>query len=160
MKAVGRLHRLATLDISDARYDSANLNSLSTLRSLKVLFIKQSEPIINGLNFLKHLESLREITLSVPGITDDDLLNIEGLSDLEFLVIDYLNPITDAGLRHVAKLPHLNHLYIASQEFTDDGIIAFPEFDDLQVLILLRAYPRTFAVLKVMMANWSCKKPR
>jgi hypothetical protein len=77
-------------------------------------------------------------------LTDEGLSRLHGLPRLAFLWlgitndIDYSSDLTDAGLPHVATLPHLVHLELSGEwdRFTDAGLSSIRALSSLDSLVL------------------------
>jgi hypothetical protein len=55
------------------------------------------------------------------GLTDDQLTGLDGMIELGFVDLND-NPVTDATLERLVKLPKLSKLYAARTQFTADGV--------------------------------------
>ncbi len=83
----------------------ADLENVTALSSLDTLILKRSSFPTTALRHISNLSQLTWLDLMDTALTDDGLKPVEGLSGLKELVLG-LNPaVTDAGLRHVTKLP-------------------------------------------------------
>lgn len=56
-----------------------------------------------------------------PELTDADLAGLDGMNELQFLDLND-QPVTDATLERLVKLPKLTKLYIARTKVTPDGV--------------------------------------
>lgn len=54
-------------------------------------------------------------------LTDDDLIGLQGMTELEFINLNG-NPVTDVTLERLVALPKLTKVYIARTKITPDGI--------------------------------------
>lgn len=61
------------------------------------------------------------IQIANKGFTDDDLAVLDGMEKLTFLDVTD-NPVTDATLERLVKLPKLTKLYAARTKMTADGV--------------------------------------
>ena len=80
---------------------------------------------------------LGAIDLTGTAVTDDDLVEIGGLTELTHLVLNNTK-ITDAGLAHLAQLPNLKQLELSGTSITNDGVHYIANLPKLEVLILKR----------------------
>lgn len=55
------------------------------------------------------------------GLTDDQLAGLDGMTELGFIDLND-NPVTDATLERLVKLPKLTKLYAARTQFTADAV--------------------------------------
>jgi hypothetical protein len=78
---------------------------------------------------LKFVGSLKSLTLE--GITDRDLLNVNRLKYLERLVLEFTK-VTDAGLRKIKSVRGLRSIYINYALITDESLVTFLEFPELR----------------------------
>ncbi len=92
-------------------------NDLYSLSLWKLFTLPDAE-----LRHLHGLTGLRELVLlQTLAVTDDGLVYLRGLSNLEALSIEDV-PITDAGLRHLTELLQLRDLSLAYTHVTDTGM--------------------------------------
>jgi hypothetical protein len=54
-------------------------------------------------------------------LTDEELVGLDGMTELEFINLNG-NPITDATLERLVRLPKLTKLYISRTKVTPDGL--------------------------------------
>ena len=81
-----------------------------------------SPPITDaGLEHVRGLTQLRELTLNRNEITDAGLAHLEGLTQLQTLDLEHTK-ITDAGLAHLEGLTKLQSLGLAQTRITDAGL--------------------------------------
>jgi hypothetical protein len=62
------------------------------------------------------------VSLEGPGVTDEVLKNLEGLSRLQWLSIKSAPGVTDAGLDHLRGLHELDELYLYGTAVTPTGM--------------------------------------
>jgi hypothetical protein len=55
------------------------------------------------------------------GLTDEELTGLDGMSELGFLDLND-NPVTDATLERLVKLPKLTKLFVARTKITPEGV--------------------------------------
>ena len=79
--------------------------------------------VLSVLEITKH-QSLKTIDLSGTNVTDDDLLLLSSLPDLECLVLDATD-VSDEGLKHLEKLRPLRLLSLHGCNVTVDAIRSF-----------------------------------
>jgi hypothetical protein len=71
---------------------------------------------------LKPCQLLVDLDLGGAPVTDDDLANLEGLTNLKRLNLARCQKITDAGLAHLKGLAHLEWLNLFETNVTDAGL--------------------------------------
>lgn len=86
---------------------------------------------------LEAFTQIRKLRLSHTRISDDGLMHLKGLRQLETVYFEN-NPITDAGLDHLRELPNLRELGLSGTKVTLDGLLRLDEFPKIQVLFLRR----------------------
>ncbi len=78
----------------------------------------------------------------IPGLNADGQMTdevLERISQLEFvtsLKLDGSTQVTDAGLRHLARLPGLRHLHLSGTRITDRGLEVLRDLPELRTLTL------------------------
>ncbi len=120
---MGKLTELRSLNIGSVRMDEASLRSLTTLTKLENLLLwgisDRQNPI--ALDFLGELHSLRTFRTQMP-VSSSAIRALARLQNLESIT-DELFEITDEDLAHLAKLPKLKTLILASDKVTAAGAI-------------------------------------
>jgi len=81
------------------------------------------------------LQSVNEMEIVAPKLTDAGLASIAKLRNLEVLHLNGTAMMTDNGLKALASLPKLRHLRLAGP-FTDRGVQALASMPSLKVLWL------------------------
>lgn len=66
-------------------------------------------------------KNYRVIQVANLGLTDADLAAVEGMTKLTAIDLND-NPVTDATLERLSKLPNLTRIYIARTKVTPDGV--------------------------------------
>lgn len=130
-------------------------------RSVTIVnFDDGSDPTNDELAVVEGLSSLKQLTLmNRKLITDDGLLHVTRLSNLEVLALNGTNvrgkglrhianlrnltgltldntPLTDDGLKYIGQLPKLEWLHLSNTQITDDGlrnIASLRRLEDLQI---------------------------
>jgi hypothetical protein len=111
-----------------------NVDGKDAKRPVTVLLSKR-EHATETLRLLKSVDNLRELTLC-EWTTDETLQQLDGLDSLVVLNIGVNGggKFTDAGLRHVAGLTHLQELMIDGGQITDAGLKDLEGLSDLRHL--------------------------
>lgn len=117
LASIGKLKQLESLNLGCSVTCSGlnQLKGLSNLRSLQVSArgnAAKTDPADELMLDLSGLKKMKDMNLSGLPLQDSDLAFIEHLPLLENLNI-YTNSLTGAFLRHLRKLPELNHLYVS-----------------------------------------------
>ncbi|MEX2120576.1 MAG: hypothetical protein WD847_13360 [Pirellulales bacterium] len=98
---------------------------------------------------------------NTPGISDDGLAHLAGLSKLESLSLDR-TAVAGHGLRHLRRLPNLQHLGLAATPLTDAGLAELRCHKRLQSLDLtatritdkgLSILPRLISLQRLQLAQ-------
>ena len=89
------------------------------------------------LDHVTYVDGQRSATLmdDGKGLTDDDLLPLQGLRHVECLYLGF-NPITDEGLAHLAHLKSLRVLFLPGTRISDAGMAHLSGLVNLEVLVL------------------------
>jgi Leucine-rich repeat (LRR) protein len=69
-------------------------------------------------------------------MTDTMLENIAGVASVTSLNLSGSQAVTDAGLRHLARLPNLRHLDLSGTAITDRGLIVLRDLPKLETISL------------------------
>ena len=97
-----------------------------------VVVIHYTDATDAGLENLKELTQLRELSLDSTKVTDAGLAHLNQLNELRYLGISYTD-VTDAGLEQLKGLPKLRDLDLSGTHVTDAGLEYFKE---LTLLVL------------------------
>ena len=151
MEHVARLTRLRELMLFGCpKIGDAGLEKLTTLRSLKSLYIHSTDVTVGGLSQLGALPNLTDLnahhirrgdsTLNLTKLakieklalffrprgpdvfTDADLAGLEGLRHLQWLQVGPRD-FTDAGIAYLASLTNMERLGIGGEAMTDDALL-------------------------------------
>ncbi len=71
-----------------------------------------SAELVEALAQVGHLSGLRHLTFVLTPVNDAGLAHLEGLSNLESLMLRGRNEVTDAGVAHLARMNSLKGLYL------------------------------------------------
>jgi uncharacterized membrane protein len=85
------------------------------------------------------LDRLTQLTLVQSPVTDAGLAHLEGLSNLESLMLRSCTKFSDAGLVHLEGLASLQGLYLDGAKVTDAGLVHLRRLTQLEKLGLDRA---------------------
>jgi hypothetical protein len=159
---IGSQRHLCVLDLGLIRkLDDADLRHLRQLKSLTVLGLGTTNVGDAGVEHLKGLTGLKSLALCFTRVTDRCLPHLQGMKDLERLILsdtritdDGLalvrfqklrtlqlggadSPVTDAGLKHVARLSTLTTFWVTgTRRVTDAGLKELAGLTELQELVL------------------------
>jgi len=107
------------------------VKNLSTIKSLKRLYVHNSLITDEGLKYLSQIKTLEELSLPYRNIGDQGLVYLSNLVNLKHLSVtrDYLiDPemdkgyYTDEGVKALSKLSQLEELSIGSRGMTDESM--------------------------------------
>lgn len=128
LELVGRREKLTTMGL-------AHLKNLKDLRSLTVTYTIND----GGLAHLKNFKRLRSLDLTYMDITDEDLHEVKGLTDLETLLLFSDSRVTDAGMKNLGGLRSLRVFILGSSpahrnQITDEGLAYLAGLTKLETL--------------------------
>lgn len=110
---LSKLHHLKGLNLNGSQVTDESLKILATLPSLEDLGVQNNHFTDRGLAYLSHMMQLKCLHVglgNVKGITDEGLVHLKGLVNLEKLDLQSTS-ITAAGLEHLKGLKKLKVLY-------------------------------------------------
>jgi DNA-binding response OmpR family regulator len=128
---LGQKLDLFRMDVTDK--DLGHLTS--GLDNLRFLSLADTNVTNEGLVHLKDLKELQELHLDATQVNDDGLPLLTGLENLEVLDLKETQ-VTDAGLAQLQPLKKLRGLYLTRTGIGDDGLAHLAGFQDMQILIL------------------------
>ena len=76
------------------------------------------------------------VSFGAKGVTDDGLVHLKKLPDLEALYLRKCN-VTDAGMKNLSGLTKLQYLYLGQTEVTDKGLENLKGMTKLKALSLI-----------------------
>jgi len=115
LAAIGELHGLDTLTISDDGNSLENLHGLKQLRILRVYGLKE-----DSMHKLGGFPQLRELGLT-SGLSDGGVSALSGLRELEAFSVEDQCSLTDAGLQKLRDLPRLRRVQLNDCRLTGSG---------------------------------------
>ncbi|MHC4639336.1 MAG: leucine-rich repeat domain-containing protein, partial [Planctomycetota bacterium] len=116
--------------------DDRCMPHIAGLTGLKVLGLKWTNISSRGLRYIKDFKKLERLNLP-DGTTDAGLADIAELHSLKGLYFQGRNQVTNAGLRHLAKLTSLEELALVSEQVDDAGLVYLAKLPKLRYLQLL-----------------------
>jgi hypothetical protein len=121
---LAKLPSLSILLLRGTRLTDAGLARISDLPGLEQLSVGHSEITDAGLTSLVRLKALKILDLDGNrGVTDEGLRFLStNLPGLKKLMVGDGPGVTDVGLMHLARLPHLQALNLAATGVTDSGL--------------------------------------
>lgn len=147
MKHVAKIKTLERLSLHGTSVADAGLPLLRALPNVQTLHLDHTAITSQGGPFLEQLQNLRVLTLGGTQVDDGILGNVAKLEQLEHLTPSAL--VTDEGLPLLARLKGLKLISLNYTKVTDAGVIAMPEWPQLQSL-WLDHLPLTDAVVPVL----------
>ena len=107
---------------------SLTVDELQHLRSLRLGGPLEDE----DLALLKNLPALRDLDLGGSTVTDEGLLHLQYLENLETLGLARASNVTDQGLSYVPK--GVRELTLWNPNITDTGLVNIPNKEKIEVL--------------------------
>lgn len=105
-------------------------------------------------------QEIASIAMSSPRVTDDELPLLQAFPELRVLDLNY-SQVTDAGLKHLKELQHLEEIYLKETSVTARGVEAFkaehPSVFIVEVSPTFRPERLLFAALLfplVLLGSW------
>ena len=138
LKAVTGLRKLEVLMVWDAvSVSDVGVSHLEGLSSLRRAHFSSGKLGDGALATFSRLPDLRELSLQGNAITDDGLKHLAGMTQLRHLWVGMsTRPITDAGVRHLAGLTAMESLDLQSARVSDAGVAALKGLKELRSLHL------------------------
>lgn len=122
--ALAKMPSLRVLDIMDAhRITAKSLKQLAVTSKSESLSLWRSKLTKFGLASIASMPNLKELTLVLAPVKDDDLEALAGNDRIERLTTD-LCLFTDRGLPAFRAMPHLKDLHLMGVALSDAGIAA------------------------------------
>lgn len=119
MQVVGTLPNLIHLRIRQSLITDAGIQPILGLKKLRILNLPQANLSLDGMRSLNQLDSLRQLRIGGDGTTDLSRA-VSEMTQLRALhLIDI--PVSDEGIRSIAKLPRLESLYLDNARVTEVG---------------------------------------
>ena len=109
------------MDIPDAGY--RHIGKCGRLESLVLMYCRETSDAAT--EQITGLPLLRSYFASYTRITDRTPELLSTMSSLESVTFDKCAGVTNAGIRHLTRLPHLKLLGISGQRITADVAAAF-----------------------------------
>lgn len=133
---ISKLKGLQDLDLSNTDIDDKGLKTIAQSAALKKLDISKTLVRGAGICDLRALKELTDLDIGNNGINDFFVASIvQSLPQLEALNLSETK-ITDASVRHVAKLKYLRKLNLQGDKITDAGLNALKRSTKLKSLNL------------------------
>ncbi len=131
-----------TLDyVSITDDDLKHLVPLTKLRSLSLFGVNKDGHLISnrGLEQIKSLNKIEELSFGLSAITDDGLLHLQDWTELRELAISS-SPITDKGLAIIKDFPKLERLFLVRTGVTEKGFAHLSKMKNLRFLRVDEAF--------------------
>ncbi len=134
LKGIGRLEKLRHLDIGAAKVTNDGLHSLANLQQLRTLKLTECERL-SDMRSLAKLPQLR--TLNLTGCTRlTNLPPLSNLRELQSLSLGSCKELTDDSFEGIGKLQHLSNLWIPRVSISDAGVKHIAKLKNLKTLSL------------------------
>jgi Leucine Rich repeat len=161
LKHIKGLKHLKRLGLIGTRVTDAGLKELEGLQELDDVLLGGTKITDAGLLSLCKLKNLRSLILSQTAVTGASLKDTDGLPKLTDLYLFrtkfndagaaelaskfpnlqdlslQLTSVTDAGIKHLAKLQHLTSLDLSLTRITDQGVEPLGQLKNLKSLLLV-----------------------
>ena len=136
MPYIAHLTGLKVLSFENTNISAKGLQSLKHLKNLEELTLRGAKKVTNqALSQIAQLPSLRRLELQAHRITNSGLAHLARLTSLEELTLGS-GPLTNAALAHLTKLPRLTYLMLNSSGFTDAGMVHLKSVPSLRILYI------------------------
>lgn len=113
---ISQLRKLSSLDLHGTRITDEGLRILGSgnLQKLTMLYLAKTRISDNGLFYIKHLRTIKWLTLGCTHVSDNGLVHLKQFDQLYYLDIADTG-VTEAGLTHLQGLPELSMHEVAKQ---------------------------------------------
>jgi Leucine-rich repeat (LRR) protein len=111
---------------------------ISKLTGLKSLNLKRSNITDEGMKYITNIKSLESLDLP-DRATNRSMAYVSQLTSLKRLYFyegDGRSPVTDSGLRHLAKLTNLEELALSGESMGDAGMVYIKDLPRLEYLFI------------------------
>lgn len=133
---IGRMQELERLDLAQTKITDAGLQHLKDIRNVRELSLSYAEYIsADGLAFLKNWKKLEKLNLRGARITSKIFEHLAGLENLRELDLSFTE-IIDEGFDHLMELPRLEKLAIGGNRLSGECLNVLrqmPALRDLDV---------------------------
>jgi hypothetical protein len=121
--------------IHNSNIGDEGTESLSRLRNLRVLCLRQTSVSDATLAHVSVLKDLEQLELSSTNVSDDGMKHLASLSQLTNLDLTHTR-VGDLGLEYISRLPRVRYLRLGSTNTTDAGLLALARTTSLEQLYL------------------------
>lgn len=128
-RSIGSIHAL-----DGTRCTATGFATLAELPNLRRLVLNSSGVSDKELEAIAKCKALRELIIPASATTDAGLVHLLKMPRLESLDISENPRITDAGMKQVAQLERLEHLYLGKTSITDKGLFELKPLEGLRNL--------------------------
>jgi len=138
-RQMSTLTKLSDIHIGSPALTDAGLEDLGRVVSLKMVRITAPATITDrGVRHLWRLDQLWLLIIESPGVTGATLHELTDLKSLRSLTLDGIGT-TDAGMKQIPLLPHVEHLRLGSNRggppgVTDAGLLLLADAPKLRLL--------------------------
>jgi internalin A len=134
-----RLPKLDSLSLDGCNITNEMLARISNIKNLqpklRLLSLENTKITDKGLGYLNNFKKLKWLYLDQSDITDDGILHLKGLSELNLLSLKETK-ITDSGLMALKYFPKIYELRLRQTKITDAGIVHLKSLPHLEILDL------------------------
>lgn len=133
MAAVGKLTKLAHLDLTATKVTGKGLAELKGLTALEHLSLSFTSVDDDGVKVIEKFTALINLDLTSSKVTD---AGVKGIASLQKLKILHLSrtKVTDAGVKTLAGLKGLTSLDLDDTALTDKGLVELHGLSELKYL--------------------------
>lgn len=120
--------------LDGTRCTEAGFKALAELPHLRRLVLNKSGVTDKELEVIVGCKALRVLIIPASGVTDAGLNHLSRVPRLDTLDVSENPRVTDAGMKQVATLERLEHLYLGKTSLTDKGLFELKPLEGLRTL--------------------------
>ena len=109
-----------SVNFNQAEITDSDMEHVKVFTHVRSVMVRSAKVTDTGLRNLEGLSQLQHLVLQV-NVTDKGLEHIKGLSQLQMLILSGPQ-ITDKGLEHIKGLSQLQMLTLSGPQITDEGV--------------------------------------
>lgn len=118
----GNLQQLESLSFNGQHLTRADFDRIAHLTNLKELSLARTNVTVDDLARLRSLPELRRLDLTGTSLNDSAMAELSQFPKLQTLVLNFIDSLTDAGLRHLGGCENLRSLHAQNTSVTPRGV--------------------------------------